>query len=172
MRKLTFKGYLLFQLKELSGYNTTSLYIFSNLASSNARLQDALTMYLVLYTKEDLKNRLIKKYSYLKTACNQLSGLEENNINDFLNSERLSHYRTIFQNYIYEKDKKVLENKLKQMMYQKICFTRKSKNMSNYRIYKELNLNPGNANAFLKYGDVSKVSLDTARKILAFVNKY
>ena len=57
-------------------------------------------------------------------------------------------------------------------MYQKICFTRKSKNMSNYRIYKELNLNPGNANAFLKYGDVSKVSLDTARKILAFVNKY
>ena len=119
-----------------------------------------------------IKNRLIKKYSYLKTACNQLSGLEENNINDFLNSERLSHYRTIYQNYIYEKDKKVLENKLKQMMYQKICFTRKSKNMSNYRIYKELNLNPGNANAFLKYGDVSKVSLDTARKILAFVNKY
>ena len=158
MRELTFKGYLLFQLKELSG--------------SNARLQDALTMYLVLYTKEDLKNRLIKKYSYLKTACNQLSGLEENNINDFLNLERLSHYRTIYQNYIYEKDKKVLENKLKQMMYQKICFTRKSKNMSNYRIYKELNLNPGNANAFLKYGDVSKVSLDTARKILAFVNKY
>lgn len=126
MRELTFKGYLLFQLKELSGCNTTSLYIFSNLASSNARLQDALTMYLVLYTKEDLKNRLIKKYSYLKTACNQLSGLEENNINDFLNSERLSHYRTIYQNYIYEKDKKVLENKLKQMMYQKICFTRKS----------------------------------------------
>lgn len=34
----------------------------------------------VLYTKEDLKNRLIKKYSYLKTACNQLSGLEENNL--------------------------------------------------------------------------------------------
>ena len=60
MRELTFKGYLLFQLKELSGCNTTSLYIFSNLASSNARLQDALTMYLVLYTKEDLKNRLIK----------------------------------------------------------------------------------------------------------------
>lgn len=53
MRELTFKGYLLFQLKELSGCNTTSLYIFSNLASSNARLQDALTMYLVLYTKED-----------------------------------------------------------------------------------------------------------------------
>ena len=82
MRELTFKGYLLFQLKELSGCNTTSLYIFSNLASSNARLQDALTMYLVLYTKEDLKNRLIKKYSYLKTACDQLSALEENNIND------------------------------------------------------------------------------------------
>lgn len=38
MRELTFKGYLLFQLKELSGCNTTSLYIFSNLASSDARI--------------------------------------------------------------------------------------------------------------------------------------
>lgn len=156
----------------LQHYTFLQKRTFCILCENFSRFVRKATMYLVLYTKEDLKNRLIKKYSYLKTACNQLSGLEENNINDFLNSERLSHYRTIYQNYIYEKDKKVLENKLKQMMYQKICFTRKSKNMSNYRIYKELNLNPGNANAFLKYGDVSKVSLDTARKILAFVNKY
>ena len=33
-----------------------------------------------------------------------------------------------------------------------------------YRICKALNLNPGNVNAFLKYGDVSKAGLNTARK--------
>ena len=46
------------------------------------------------------------------------------------------------------------------------------KGITNYRIYKALNLNPGNVNAFLKCGDVSKVGVNTARKILGFVNQY
>ena len=54
----------------------------------------------------------------------------------------------------------------------KISEVKKAKSVSNYRIYKEMNLNPGNVNAFLKNEDTSKVSLDTARKILAFVNEY
>ncbi len=114
MRELTFKGYLLFQLKELSGCNTTSLYIFSNLASSNARLQDALTMYLVLYTKEDLKKQTYKKYSYLKKQlCNQLSGLEENNINDFFKFGKIKPLSyDIQKNYIYEKKIKKVFGKI------------------------------------------------------------
>ena len=44
--------------------------------------------------------------------------------------------------------------------------------VTDYCIYKQLELNPGNVNAFLKNGDVSKVSLDTVRKILSFVNEY
>lgn len=58
------------------------------------------------------------------------------------------------------------------MMYNKISEVKQAKCVSNYRIYKELNLNPGNVNAFLKNEDTSKVSVDTARKILAFVNDY
>ena len=54
----------------------------------------------------------------------------------------------------------------------KISEVKEAKSVSNYRIYKEMNLNPGNVNAFLKNEDTSKVSLDTARKILAFVNEY
>lgn len=51
MRELTFKGYLLSQLQELSGFNSISLYTFSQLACNNARLKDALTLYLVMYTE-------------------------------------------------------------------------------------------------------------------------
>ena len=57
-------------------------------------------------------------------------------------------------------------------MYRRISEVKQAKCVTNYRIYKELNLNPGNVNAFLKNEDISKVSLDTARKILTFVNEY
>ena len=45
----------------------------------------------------------------------------------------------------------------------------KEKNISNYRIYKDLELNPGNINAYLKHGDPSKLSLATARKTLDYL---
>ena len=68
--------------------------------------------------------------------------------------------------------KKAHDNKIKEMMFLRITETIKLKSITNYRIYTTLNLNPGNANAFLKNGDISKVSLDTTRRILQFVNEY
>lgn len=58
------------------------------------------------------------------------------------------------------------------MMYLRITETIKLKNITNYRIYTNLNLNLSNANMFLKNGDVSKVSLDTTKQILQFVNEH
>ena len=60
MRELTFKGYLLSQLQELSGFNSTSLYAFSGFAYNNARLKDVLSIYLVMYTEENLRKKLLK----------------------------------------------------------------------------------------------------------------
>ena len=58
------------------------------------------------------------------------------------------------------------------MMYDRIVLLQQEKGITNYAVYKALKLNPGNANAFLKNGDVSKLSLDTVRCILEFVNQY
>ena len=63
-------------------------------------------------------------------------------------------------------------DKIKLMMHSRISEVKRIKNVTNYRIYTALNLNPGNANAFLKNGDISKVSLDTTRRILNFINEY
>jgi hypothetical protein len=172
MRELTFKGYLLSQLKELSELNTTSLYTFSKLAENNVRLKDAVTLYLTLYTEENLRQKLLKKYDYLNTSCEKLSGLKEDNIDRFLQSDKLSEYNTVYENYLYLKNHKEYEDKIKTMLYNRIYEVKQSKGITNYRIYKELKLNSGNANAFLKNGDTSKVSLDTARQILSFVNRY
>ena len=172
MRELTLKGYLLSQLQTLSGVKSTSLYTFSHIAEKNARLKDVLCLYLVLFTEEKLLNRLAKKYSYLKAPCSKLSELNQTNIDSYLHRDDLSEYETIYKNHLYMRNKKAHDNKIKEMMFLRITETIKLKSITNYRIYTTLNLNPGNANAFLKNGDISKVSLDTTRRILQFVNEY
>ena len=50
--------------------------------------------------------------------------------------------------------------------------SKQQKCITNYRIYKELNLNAGNVNSFLKYGNTDKLSVETVRKVLTFINEY
>ena len=163
MRELTFKGYLQKQLCVLSDCNSKSLYKFARLAEHNARLRDALCVYLHFYASEKLKSQLRKRFDYLKPLST-------------LNPEQLtqsqSEYRTIYENYLNQKNAKQNDDKLKAMMQKRIVEVQAEKGITNYRIYKALDLNPGNVNAFLKYGDVSKVGLNTARKMLGFVNQY
>ena len=163
MRELTFKGYLQKQLCVLSDCNSKSLYKFARLADNNARLRDALCVYLHFYVSKKLKSQLRKRFDYLKPLST-------------LNPEQLtqsqSEYRTIYENYLNKKNAKQNDDKLKAMMQKRIVEVQAEKGITNYRIYKALDLNPGNVNAFLKYGDVSKVGLNTARKMLGFVNQY
>lgn len=172
MRKLTFKGYLLSQLQELSGFNSTSLYAFSRLACNNARMKNTLSLYLVMYTEPDLRNKLLKKFEFLNLPCEKLFGLNESNLDSYFEADSLSEYSTVYNNFLYQRNRKEQEDKLKIMMYKRIIEVKEVKCVTNYRVYKQLKLNPGNVNAFLKNGHVSKISLDTARKILAFVNEY
>ena len=171
MREWTLKGYLLSQLQMFSDYDGVSLYAFSDMARNDARLQDALCMYLMLYVDDSLRSRLMKKYAYLQAPCQSLAGLTVDNVESFFDCDQFSEYQTVYSNYCYLRDRGEKEDKLKRIMYQKIVERQREKNLTNYRIYTQLRLNPGNINAFLKNGDVSKVSLDTTRQILAFVNE-
>jgi hypothetical protein len=54
-------------------------------------------------------------------------------------------------------------------MRNKVVQLQKPKVVSNYRLYSDLRLNPGNFNAWLKYGDPNKVSLDTARRTVKYL---
>ncbi|HIU49661.1 MAG TPA: hypothetical protein IAD22_01430 [Candidatus Limousia pullorum] len=172
MRKLTFKSYLLSQCRVFSEFDSTSLYVFSQLSENNARLKDTLSMYLIMYTSEELRGRLLKKFSYLNSSCKKLEGVREENIESFLKNDELSEFRTIYNNFLYLQNHKANEDKIKEMMYEKIKQVKHEKNITNYRVYKDLSLNPGNVNAFLKNADMGKVSLNTVRKILAFVQNY
>ena len=166
MRELTLKGYLEQQLCELSDCKSKSLYKFASLAQNNARLRDVLCLYLSLYVEDKLRNQLTKKFAYLSADCEKLSGKSPDDFDD-----SLSEYRTIYENYLNRKNTKQSDNKLKELMQKRIVELKTEKGISNYRIYKALNLNPGNVNAFLKNADVSKVGLNTVRKMLAYLNQ-
>lgn len=163
MRELTFKGYLQQQLSVLSDCNSKSLYKFARLAEHNARLRDVLCLYLHFYVPDKLSSQLMKRFAYLKHLSATMP-------------EQLTHsqseYKTIYENYLNQKNAKKNEDKIKSVMHKRIVKLQAEKGISNYRIYKALDLNPGNVNAFLKYGDVSKVGLNTACEILGFVNQY
>ena len=163
MRELSFKGYLQQQLSELSNYNCKSLYKFARSAESNARLKNTLCLYLNFYVSEKLKKQLCKKYLYLKEECDRLNGVAVEDL-------ALSEHKTIYENYLNHKNRKKNEDKIKLLMQRRIVEVQIEKGITNYRIYKALNLNPGNVNAFLKNGDTGKVGLDTVRRMLAYVN--
>lgn len=172
MRKLSLKSYLEKQMIALSGLNSKSLYRFSATSEKNARLKNTVVLYLMLFVKEDLKRHLLNKYPYLSSGCEKLSGITPENAESFLADDSLSEYRTIYENYLNTISTHDNENRIKRMMYDRIAQVQREKGISNYAVYKALKLNPGNANAFLKNGDVSKLSLDTVRCILEFVNQF
>lgn len=167
MRELTFKSYLMRQMGELTGLKSSSLYRFAALSENNARLKDVLCLYLSLYVEGKLRNQLTKKYPYLSTSCRALVGKTPEQFDD-----SLSEYKTIYENYQNLVNKKINEDTIKLMLQKKIVEIQKKDGISNYRIYKTLNLNPGNVNAFLKNSDVSKLGLNTVRKILEFVKSF
>ena len=61
------------------------------------------------------------------------------------------------------------DNHTKELMRQKVKRLQMKTGVTNYRIYTDLKLNPGNLNVWLKYGDSEKVNLKTARMVLQYV---
>lgn len=171
MRKLSFKGYLRILFGELSGRETGSLYRLCALSKQNARLKAAVALYLQLYTTPALRAKLEKRFPETARALTALGGVTEENMAERLEAPELSEYANLYRNYLYRLNAHVHEDGIKKKMHQKIRDYQAEKSITNYRIYTALSLNHGNVNAFLKYGDVSKLSLSCVRNILAYVKE-
>ena len=67
----------------------------------------------------------------------------------------------------YERDRRV-----KELMRKRIVALQNEKHVTTYRICKDLQLNNSNINAWLKKGNETKAALETARRILEYVEQY
>jgi hypothetical protein len=155
MRDLTFAGFLKSYVRSLSKTETNSLYkLTKEAADENPRLREPLFLYAKFTEYKNLANRY-DKAGFEAALQNAMSPLPE-------------EYKKVWKSYLSKKNRLQNDNHTKELMRNKVVKLQKSKGVSNYRLYADLGLNPGNFNAWLKYGDPNKVSLDTARRAVKY----
>lgn len=173
MRELTFKGFLTQYVRRLSRQDTNSLYrLAAEAAGDNPRLREPLLLYALFAGKqgvllmaakdETLRGHyagLVSRYSAEEMAVLLEQG------SPLLGEE----YHKVWRSYLSRKNRVQADNHTKALMRKKVKRLQEKNGVTNYRIYTDLNLNPGNLNAWLKHGNGEKVSLDTARLTLRYV---
>ena len=176
MRELTFKGFLTQYIKRLSKSNTNSLYRLAEEASSdNPRLKEPLFLFALYSDKQMVLLQATKDQSLLAEyqemvslySADQMTQLFEDNASVLPNE-----YHKVWRSFQSQKNRGQSDDQTKELMRLKVRRLQEQCGVSNYRIYTDLKLNPGNVNAWLKHGVADKVSLDTARRTLRYVEGY
>lgn len=174
MRNLTFKGFLEQYIKGLSYADTVDVHkLTCEVMNGNYRLRAPLLLYAVKHGKTALLKSCLLKEKAPESLLTMLTHLEGSNIEELLEAGTLpEEYLKVWTSFKVRQNQPQTEEALKAAMRNKILHLQKAKNCSNYRLYKDLNLNPGNINSWLKNGDGSKVSYRTAERIISYVMQY
>ena len=173
MRELTFLGFLTRYVRQLSMSDTNGLYkLAEETSTNNPRLREPLFLYALYAQKTDLllqATKDVELHQYYQTMLNAHS-LETMNRAFTLHSLDLAEeYHKVWKSYLNVKNRNQADNHTKELMRNKVKRLQEQHKVTNYRIYTDLKLNPGNLNAWLKHGDCDKVSLDVARQTLHYV---
>ncbi len=91
----------------------------------------------------------------------ELSNLDELDEKDFLYILYTSYYEDVYKKEIKKKE-----------YLSELHIIMQKKGISNYRVYTDLNLNPGNANDFLRNGSLKKMSYQNVKRILEYCSNY
>lgn len=159
MNKLTLIGYLKKYFNNERNLKTLSVRKLSDECLKNNIEMEYVALYAVLMGKEYLCAKNVSLYK----ECIKI--MEAKNVREVSDK-----YNKIYEDY----EKKNIENQddeFKQKIRNRILEIQSDKNISNYRIYTDLALNPGNVNSFLKNGNDKKLSLDVIRRIWKYVER-
>lgn len=173
MRELTFKGFLTQYVKRLSRQGTNSLYkLAAEAGNNNPRLREPLLLYAMFAEKQDVLLMATKEAALHDHYAGFVSQYSPEQITALLaeGSPLLAEeYHKVWRSYVSQKNRLQADNHTKELIRKKVKRLQEKTGVTNYRIYTDLKLNPGNLNAWLKHGDGDKVSLDTARMTLHYV---
>jgi len=172
MRQLTFKGYLEQYVRRLATEETNSLHKLAKDAINNHRLRAPLFLYalskdklevLLKATKDNVLNAHYTELATKYSSDNMMIALMDGDTS--LNE----NYHKVYNSYVRKRDMVKTHERAKMSMRDKIRSLQQEKGVSNYRLYKDLELNPGNVNNFLKNGVVSKLSRNTAKRMISYL---
>ena len=173
MRELTFEGFLTRYVHQLSREGTNSVYKLAKEAGTdNPRLREPLALYASWKGKESLLLQAAKQPELRNFYAQFFATFNRDSLEKALEQQDPTipeEYRKVWRSYQSMKNRLSAEDHTKELMRGKLKRIQEKKRISNYRIYTDLHMNPGNLNAWLKHGDSGKVSLATARKALQYV---
>lgn len=170
MRKLTLKGFVESYVEELSYSRTTSINKLVVELEINPRLREPLIMHGILSGMPNSVSRrnpeFFQEYITISEIIQEETAIE-------LYQEYLPlKYKKIISAYENRLNKIINDNETKLLMRERIRQIQQQKQITNYRIYTDLNLNPGNVNCFLKHGIADKLALETVRTIWGYVRNF
>lgn len=173
MQELTFKGFLARYVRELSKSNTNSLYKLAEEASGdNPRLKAPVLLFALYSGKQTVLLQAAKDQNLLAEYQKMVSQYSVDMMTRMLednDSALPNEYHKVWRSFQTQKNRGQSDDHSKELMRLKVKRLQEQSGVSNYRIYTDLNLNPGNVNSWLKHGVADKVSLKTARMILHYV---
>lgn len=170
MRQLTFKGFLASYVEELSYTGASGISKLVKEVKQNPRIKEPLILYGIV---SGMPKGIQKKYPDFYAEYMHVSELLQDAAQpEFCSGILPVKYDKVILAFEYQRNRVQRDNDTKMRMWRKITEIQNQKGISNYRIYTDLNINPGNANCFLKNGNVEKMGLDTTRRILQYVKEY
>ena len=176
MRDLTFRGFLTQYVRQLAAEETNSLYkLAAEACSNNPRLREPLFLYAVYTQKEKVLLQATKEPTLYQEYERMVALYTADRMTElFEQASPLlpAEYHKVWRSYQSRKNRGQADEHTKELMRQKVKWLQEKNGVTNYRIYTDLKLNPGNLNAWLKHGNGDKVSLETARRTLRYVEAY
>lgn len=172
MRRLTFAGFLKNYVKELSFSGSESIFRLCEEASDkNARLREPLLLFAAFGGKQKLLLHAAGKYGLSDFYGDLLFCGAEEWEEKFSKRKAPENYQKVWDSFEVRKNRLQTENETKEWMREKVLRLQKHCRVSNYRLYTDLKINPGNMNDWLKNGTASKISLQTARAAVHYLEE-
>lgn len=175
MRELSFLGFLKRYVRSLSLNNTYNLRkLAEEAAIDNPRLREPLFLYAVSSGKQERFVQAAQQVGLDRFYGSLLYSFDQETMLRALAEKGTlpMGYEKVWHSYQSQKNRHTTDNDTKELIRRKVLALQGRHKISNYRIYTDLKLNPGNLNAWLKHGDCGKISLSSARNVLKYVQTH
>lgn len=166
MRQITFANYLRKYIIELTAIERFQLVKLAAASEKSEKLRVPFLLYLS-QKKTDGEIRALLTDRSLEEYVAVLSKLED----PLAQAARLPvAYRRVIAGYTRISQMHKAENESKRLIANRIAQRRRGLELSDYRICRELSINPGNFNSFFYHGNDNALSLEKVQLILKFVD--
>lgn len=173
MRRLTFRGFLQSYVRALSAEDTLALPRLVVLSESEARLVEPLLLWAAVTGRAGRLDSLLQGRQALRDELRALvrlrsAGRLENVLAD-VDSDLRPEYSKVWRSYVVRRDAPDRDKELRLKVRERILELESQRNVTRYRMAKDLGLNPGNLHAFLSLGDPTKLSLDRVADLVEYL---